>query len=251
MKRLIVLSILLLGSICLAGDLETNIVKKTKETMNTITGQAGLIMNFKALNPAKPLGLAGLTFGLEGTAGIWDPHNFGGTTIEGDVIPLARLYVAKGLPFGFDLELSAVHSKILEGLKLIDPSIYEVSLFGGGLKYAVLNESDEDFVSVGVRGTFTQGNFEEAKLNMIGGDLTVSKQLGIDRFNLSPYLGAGLLYSRFTLPVPSQNTTFYPEAISYRLVGGIAATLLFLKVVAEANYSPEAATGSMLLSFDI
>ncbi|HLB58646.1 MAG TPA: hypothetical protein VJL87_00990, partial [Bdellovibrionota bacterium] len=117
----LIFSFIFLPSISFGGRFEQNLQGFSNSLLNSVTERAGLILNFKGLNGARPLGITGLTVGLEGTAGFIGTEADYQNLPTHQYIPIARLYLAKGLPFGFDLELSAVHSSILEGLGLIDP----------------------------------------------------------------------------------------------------------------------------------
>ena len=233
-----------------AGSFEDDLKTASESVFDQAAKRAGLILNFKGLNSAKPLGMTGLTIGLEGTAGLVGLKEVTDPGSSDAIIPLTRFHIAKGLGFGFDAEFSAVHSSILKGLDLIDPDFMEVSLYGGGLKYSILNEDDEDYVSLAVRGTYTRGLFDTARLDVYGADVSVSKQLGLSFINLTPYMGLGLLHSRFELPLDFSED-IKAAATPWRLMGGIAATFLFAKIVAEVNYAPETTTASILTSFDL
>lgn len=234
-----------------AISLENRLQAQSTNGLTQATERAGLIFNFKGLNPANPLGVTGMTLGLEGTAGFIGLSSITDNPSFQRLIPLARIYAAKGLPFGLDLEFSMIHSSILKGLGLIDPNFFEISIYGGGLKYSFLNEENEDYVSLAGRVTYTRGAFENLYLNMYGTDVTLSKKIGFSFLNLTPYIGAGALFSQFRIPQPGQTDTLNPQAASLRLVGGLAAKVLMAKVVGEVNYSPETTTASVLLSFDI
>lgn len=252
-KFVLILASSFIPFVLYAGEYENNLQNQGNNSLNTATGRAGLILNFKGLSPANSLGVVGATLGLEGTAGFIGLTSLDGKASTEQVVPLARIYAAKGLPLGFDVEFSLVHSSILKALGLIDPDFFEVSIYGGGLKYSFLDEDDEDPVSLAGRLTYTRGAFETAILNMYGTDITVSKKIGFDLLYLTPYVGIGALFSKFLIPLSGNpgNRFLTPQANSLRLVGGLAAKVLFTKVVGEVNYSPETTTASMLLSFDL
>lgn len=256
MKKIKFILVLIFGVIPLslhAGNYEQDIQKQNNNGLEKATERAGLILNFKGLNPANSLGVVGMTLGIEGTAGLIGLPSADGETYADQILPLARLYAAKGLPWGIDVEFSLIHSSILKGLGLIDPDFFEVSLYGGGVKYSFLNENNEDPVSLAGRVAYTRGAFETLLLNMYGVDVLLSKKIGFDFLNLTPYLGTGALFSQFIIPLPGNpsNRTLTPSATSLKLIGGLAAKFLMTKIVGEINYSSEATTASVLLSIDL
>ncbi|OGQ35571.1 MAG: hypothetical protein A3F16_00170 [Deltaproteobacteria bacterium RIFCSPHIGHO2_12_FULL_43_9] len=252
-KFILILAIAIMPFSLQAGEYERNVQKQNNNGLEKATERAGLFLNFKGLNPASPLGIMGMTVGLEGTAGLIGLTSTDGKLYSQQLIPLARLYAAKGLPLGIDIEFSLVHSSILKGLGLIDPDFFEVSIYGGGVKYSFLNEENEDPISLAGRVTYTRGAFETLLLNMYGTDVLLSKKVGFDFLSLTPYLGAGALLSQFNIPLPGNppNRTLRPRATSLKLIGGLATKFLLTKIVGEVNYSPETTTASILLSIDL
>ena len=109
------------------------------------------------------------------------------------------MHVAKGLPFGFDVAL--VYSKI--------PTT-NISLFGGELRYAIL-DGGLATPSVAVRGAFTRlGGVDQLSFNTKSLDLSVSK--GFLMF--TPYAGVGHVWVDSTANVASQAPGYTGMALS-------------------------------------
>jgi len=151
----------------------------------TLSKDLTAALSYKSIAPAEPLGLTGFDVGVQvsatriKSAEIWNDAT--GDNI--DYLPMARLSVQKGLPFGIDV-----------GVTYTAIPTTDVSLWGAEVKYAIL-EGGVATPAVAIRGSYSKLNgVEELDFESKGVDLSISKGL----VNLTPYAGIGHVWSDST-----------------------------------------------------
>lgn len=143
-----------------------------------LSKEIGFGLSYFPMAPAEPLGITGFDIGVEVTAlDIHEDRSYWKNM--GDfpgLLPIPRLHVQKGLPFGIDL--GAMYSTV--------PGT-NISLWGGEVKWAILQGSIAT-PAVALRGTYTQlTGVDNLDLNTMGYDISISKGFTI----LTPYAGIG------------------------------------------------------------
>lgn len=172
---------------------------------------------------AAPLGLVGFEVYADATYdGDFDDEPFNDTAIDGDFtggfLSVGRIGVRKGLPWGVDLGLS--YGQALEGdVKLLSAEIQYAILKGGLVKPAL-----------SIRVTGSQSMDSEAyDLDQYGAEVYLSKGFAV----LTPYVGAGLVYSKGTLDRGSLLPGFEEDETRGVIYGGVTLNLLLPKITVE------------------
>jgi hypothetical protein len=169
-------------------------------------------LSYKAIAPATPLGVTGFDIGLA-LSGTRMENSSAWKTATGhdlNILPVPKLYVAKGLPFGIDI--GGFYTKI--------PSS-NIQLYGAELKYAIL-EGSALTPAVAVRGTFTKLNgVDQLSFDSQGLELLVSKGF----VGVTPYGGIGTVHGKSTahgvaLNSESSNQTKLFAGLNWNLMLG-------------------------------
>jgi hypothetical protein len=143
-----------------------------------------MALSYKAVSPAEPLGVTGFDVGVglsvtETSGGVWKLATGSGT----DYLPMPRVMLQKGLPFGIDVG----------GFYAAAPGS-NIKLWGGELKYAIL-EGGTVMPALAVRGAITgMSGVDDLDLETQSLELVVSKGL----LNITPYGGIGQIWSSVT-----------------------------------------------------
>jgi hypothetical protein len=149
-------------------------------------------LSYKAVAPATPLGITGfdLSIGVAGTrmrnSSIWQLA----TGNDLNILPVPKLQVAKGLPFGIDIG----------GFYTAVPGS-NIRLYGAELKYAIL-EGSALTPALALRATYTKlDGVSQLDFDTQGVELLVSKGF----VGLTPYAGVGAVrgHAKANLPAPS------------------------------------------------
>ena len=207
------------------NDLELPSSGYTQDEFKELSETIGLLISYKPLAPAEPLGILGFDIGLEVTAVDVDQDKSFLQEAVSDQNPpsyfiFPKLHAQKGLPFGIDL--GVVYAKIQGS---------NIGLIGGEAKWAILKGSVAT-PAMAVRGSYTSLiGVGDLDLSTYGIDLSASKGFGF----LTPYIGVGQVW------IQSQENTPLPlsdEKLS-RTKGfaGLKLKLLLLSLVAEAEFS--------------
>jgi len=187
---------------------------------------------------AAPLGLVGFEFFADATYdSSFDSEPFFKTAVDGNLpggaLSIGRVGVRKGLPGGFDLGVSygeALGSKV----RLVSAEAQYALLHGGLLEPAL---------SLRVTGTRTVGS-GPYDLHQFGAELLLSKGFTV----LTPYVGAGLTYSRGRLDRSTTDLTDNAtRAVAY---AGLRLNLLVPKIVVEIEKG-EAVQGAVRIGFGL
>ncbi len=165
----------------MAGNNFEDLADIDQEQFDDVTEYLGAATSYKAVSPAEPLGLAGFDVALELTATKLDKELFD-EVADGDwdlsYLPLPKLHVHKGLPFGVDIGafLSAVPET-------------DIRVFGGEVRYAIL-EGSTVTPALAIRATYSRLEGEdELELDNKGIELTVSKGFVM----ATPYAAIGMV----------------------------------------------------------
>ncbi len=148
----------------------------------TLSEDFGAALSYKPITPAAPLGITGFEVGLEvsatdiaKSAAVWK------TTTGSDApntLPVPKLQVAKGLPFGVDV--SAFYTAV--------PTT-NISSYGVALSYAIL-EGGIAMPAVAVRGAMTKlSGIDQLSFSTKSLDISVSKGF----VGFTPYGGVGIV----------------------------------------------------------
>ncbi len=172
---------------------------------------------------AAPLGLIGFEVYADATYDEgFDDEPFNDTAIDGDLtggfLSIARVGARKGLPGGVDLGVS--YGRALGGdVKLVSAEIQYAILKGGLVKPAF---------SLRVTGSRSLES-EAYDLDQYGAEVLLSKGFAV----LTPYVGAGLVYSKGTLDRGSLLPGFEEEETRGVIYGGVTLNLLLPKITVE------------------
>ncbi len=152
-------------------------------SFRAISEDFGAALSYKPVTPAAALGITGFDIGLEvsGTdisksAAAW--NTLTGTTAPG-TLPIPKLTVAKGLPFGIDV--SAFYTAV--------PTT-DIKVIGYALSYAIL-EGDALEPALAVRAAMTNlSGISEFSFSTRSLDVSFSKGF----VGFTPYIGAGQVW---------------------------------------------------------
>jgi hypothetical protein len=186
----------------------------------------GLLISYKPLAPAEPLGILGFDIGAEVTAvDIDQDETFLRTAVSDQNPPsflvFPKLHAQKGLPFGVDVGL--VYAKVQGS---------NIGLIGGEVKWAVLKGSVAT-PALAIRGSYTRllgvGSLD---LDTYGIDLSASKGFAF----LTPYLGVGQVWIQSKENVPVLNLSD-ENLTRTKFFAGLKLKLLLLSFVGEVEVS--------------
>jgi len=189
------------------------------------TEEVGLAISYLPLSPAEPLGTLGLDVGIEVTAAkITKDSAFWLETIgekPPSVIPLPKLHIQKGLPFGIDL--GAVYTKV--------PSS-NIAMAGGEIKWAFV-AGNAVLPAIAIRASYTKLiGVDDLDLETIGADLSLSKGFAF----LTPYAGYGQVWIRGKEKLPGLDLKEVRVSLPKPFVG-FKASFLLVNVVLEADFA--------------
>lgn len=235
MKKIVALSFLIILSLwpirssswAAGNDLKLpTTLPYSQEEFKDLSETVGLLISYKPLAPAEPLGILGFDIGFEVTAVDVDQNkSFLKDAISDQNPPsyfvFPKLHAQKGLPFGIDL--GVVYAKVQES---------NIGLIGGEIKWAIFKGTIAT-PAIAVRGSYTSLiGVADLDLSTYGIDISASKGFGF----LTPYVGVGQVWIDSKENVPF--LTLSDEKLS-RTKGfaGLKIKLLLLSLVAEAELS--------------
>ena len=194
-------------------------------------------LSYKPVIPAEPLGLTGFDIGVEvSVTDLRSAEALEQATAEDApaMLPVARLHLHKGLPFGIDaaLSYSAVPGSNIE-------------LWGGALRYAVL-EGSAAMPALGVRASYTRlSGVDQLDFDTFGADVSLSKGF----LFLTPYVGVGQVWATGT---PRQVPGLAEESFSVtKVFAGVNVAIGLLSIAGEIDRTGEvwSYTGKASLRF--
>ena len=193
-------------------------------------------VQYKGVTPPEPLGIIGFDVGLSISYTKIEVDDLFDIASEGDFdisgLPLPRLTVHKGLPFGIDVGVSASAA----------PGT-DIMVLGAEIRYAIM-EGGIALPAIGIRasGSVLQG-VEEMDMQNIGLDISVSKGF----LMATPYAGIGVLRTTAT---PNDAPTLEEEVISQtKMFAGLNLNLGILNLTLEADRTGDHSTGSLKAGF--
>lgn len=210
---------------------------------DSLTEDFGAALSYKAITPAEPLGTIGFDFGLELTATELASVDEWGQAIGNDdlsYLPLPKIHVHKGLPFGIDV--GAVYSQV--------PST-DIQYWGGEIRYSFVS-GNLAIPAIAVRGTYTQLlGIDELDLSTKGLELTVSKGF----LMLTPYAGIGQIWSNASLSYvedqsgTNQTISLDGDATLFKWFAGLNINLGLMNIALEADQTGDSLSYSGKLGF--
>ncbi len=151
---------------------------------------SALASNIRSLSPSSPLSALGWDVGFEFTSVPQNVFQFESGHLE---LPkyFPRLNFAKGLTKNLDLEGSLL-TTVLSGSHRIPQALERLWVYGGALKYTILNESDF-WISLAGRAAYTRLDLPFLEEDILGADASISRGIKVPYLpiTLTPYLGAG------------------------------------------------------------
>ena len=149
MKRALASLAILLAAIppAIAADNIDQINQLIQADFRKLSEDLGAALSYKAVIPAKPLGITGFDLGVEVSAtklqhrDAWDRASSGTTP---DTVYIPKLHLHKGLPAGFDL--GAFYTSVPDS---------NIKLWGAEARYAILQGGLAE-PALGLRGTYSK-----------------------------------------------------------------------------------------------
>lgn len=180
-RSLAVVGLLSLSNVSYAVSNLDTLQALGQQNFRLLSEDLGAALSYKALSPAEPLGVTGFDLGIEVTSTkLQNPAVFqaaAGGQDSWDDLPLPKLHVTKGLPFGIDV--GAFYT-----------SVSNIKLWGAELKYAIL-EGSTATPAIAVRGTYTTlSGVDQLDFSTTGAELSISKGFAM----FTPYAGAGKVW---------------------------------------------------------
>ena len=231
MKR--ILTTLLLLSLCAAPAFAAKFdfaipTNFANSDLNDMVKEAGTMIAYRGIAPAEPQGLTGFDIGVEASffkvdTALWDQVLNSNDTPG--YLPVPKLHVRKGLPFGIDLGASYA---------MVPAS--NIKVIAGEIQYAIL-DGGMALPALAVRGHYsTLLGVDDLDLRTFGADAVVSK--GFLMF--TPYVGAGVMRSdgKYTGNDPILKPFLEDQsATTPRVFGGVQVAIALLRVTLDAEFS--------------
>lgn len=219
------LAFLLLAGTASAGDFDIDITTTSNDLFKDFVREAGAVTVYRSIAPAEPLGITGFDIGVGVSAVDFRDKNWDGIVEDApDYVPVPRIQVRKGLPF--NLDVGAFYSQVPDS---------NIELWGGELQWALL-EGTAATPALALRAHYsTLEGVNDLDLQTYGADAVVSKGFAF----LTPYAGVGLVrikgeYAGDDPVVKGQLDD--QEFTEPRYFAGVQASLLLLRLTAEAEY---------------
>jgi len=208
----------------------------SQEQFKQLSENVAAAAQYKGVTPPEPLGLLGFDVGLSVSYTTIDVPEVFDLASEGDFdvagIALPRVTVHKGLPFGFDVGVSA------SGAPGTD-----IKVLGAEVRYALI-EGNVALPAVGIRasGSVLQG-VDEMDLQNLGLDISVSKGI----LMATPYAGVGIVRSVAT---PNDVATLEEETLDQtKMFAGVNLNLGLINLTAEADKTGDYSSASLKAGF--
>lgn len=230
MKR--IFTLLLLLSLCatsaFAAKYDVSIPAGfANSKFNDVVKQAGTVIAYRGIAPAEPGGLTGFDIGVETSffkvdAAVLDDVLSNNTP---SYLPVPKVHVRKGLPFGIDLGASYA----------MVPSS-NIKVIGGEIQYAILDGSVA-LPALSVRGHYsTLLGVDDLDLKTYGADAVVSKGF----LFLTPYIGAGVMRSdgKYTGTDATLKANLKDQSVTTpRVFGGVQIAMALLRLTLDAEFA--------------
>jgi hypothetical protein len=237
MKRaLAALAVLLAATTpAIAADNIDQINQLIQADFRSLSEDLGAALSYKAVIPAKPLGITGFDLGIEVSAtklqhpDAWDRASSGTTP---DTVYIPKLHLHKGLPAGFDV--GAFYTSVPDS---------NIKLWGAEVRYAIL-EGGVVEPALGLRGTYSKlSGVSQLDFHTTGLELLVSKGFAI----FTPYAGVGRIWTT-SEPVGVSNIKKEEFSQGKYFVGG-NLNLGLVNLAIEADKTGDATSYNAKLGF--
>ncbi|MEK9134225.1 MAG: hypothetical protein AAB333_05145 [Pseudomonadota bacterium] len=237
MKRTLVSLAVLLAAIppAIAADNIDQINQLIQADFRNLSEDLGAALSYKAVIPAKPLGITGFDLGVEVSAtklqhrDAWDRASSGTTP---DTVYIPKLHLHKGLPAGFDL--GAFYTSVPDS---------NIKLWGAEVRYAIL-EGGVVEPALGLRGTYSKlSGVSQLDFHTTGLELLVSKGFAI----FTPYAGVGRIWTT-SEPIGVSNVKKEEFSQGKYFVGG-NLNLGLVNLALEADKTGDATSYNAKLGF--
>ncbi|MGB9429609.1 MAG: hypothetical protein WCC11_06995 [Gammaproteobacteria bacterium] len=236
MRRILLMFILLglTGGAFASNDIN-NLPALTQSEFHGLSADLGAILSFKQLQSAAPEGMTGFDVGLDVSATNLAHQSDWNTATSGSgvtAIPMARIRVSKGLPFGFDV--GGFYSGATNS---------NIKAYGVDLRYAIL-DGGTFTPALGLRAAFSHlGGVSQLGFNTKSLDLTISKGFG----PLTPYAGIGRVWINSN---PDASTGLQDEQFTAdESFVGLAVSVVAVNFALELNRTAGNNTYSVKLGF--
>jgi hypothetical protein len=195
--------------------------------LNDMVKEAGTMIAYRGIAPAAPQGLTGFDVGVEASffkvdTALWDKVL---NTDTPGYLPVPKLHVRKGLPFGIDLGASYA---------MLPAS--NIKVVAGEIQYAILDGSVA-LPALAVRGHYsTLLGVDDLDLKTYGADAVVSKGFLI----FTPYAGVGVLRSagKYAGNDPLLKANLKDQsATTPRIFGGVQMSMALLRLTLDAEFA--------------
>lgn len=247
MKRLLLVLLSMFALVPVwAGDID-NVGNLNDDEFQAFSADLGAALSYKSLTPTEPLGILGFDVAVDGSStrvqagAAWQIA----TGDEVSSLPMARIRVTKGLPFGFDV--GGFYSTVPGS---------NIKLYGAELRYALV-EGGVVTPAIGLRAAATRLNgVDDLAFGTHSLDISISKGLG----PVTPYFGVGQVWvdNEYTGP-QFQGTCGIAPTISCggasasfndaKYFAGMRISLLVLNLVVEGDRTGDVTTYSLKLGF--
>lgn len=242
MKKLLPLFCALgfLAQPALAANNLTALQNLGQPEFRALSEDLGSAMSYKPVAPATPQGITGFDIGLEVTqtnmaksSQAWATATGTGNPVSSLYVP--KLYLAKGLPFGFDI--AGFISKV--------PNT-NVSLTGAELRYAILG-GNVALPAVAIRGAFTKlSGVSQLSFGTKSLDLSISK--GFLMF--TPYAGVGQVWVDSSANVTgAANVSLSEKFTQSKMFVGAKLSFGVANLVAEVDKTGAARSINLKMGF--
>lgn len=206
----------------------------------------GAALSFKALTPAEPMGILGFDIAVDASATeLQNPQAWQAATGDSmDTLVLARVRVAKGLPFGFDVG----------GFYATAPTT-NIKTYGAALRYALV-EGGVVTPAIGIRAAATRlSGVDNLSFDTRSLDISISKGFG----PVTPYAGFGQVWvdSHYADQTGNPGSCGIIPSIACggasadynetKYFAGVRFTLAIFNMVLEADKTGDATTYSLKL----
>lgn len=216
--RIALLATFMTGNV-IAADINTlqNLAQdEFKSFAKDLTGA----LSYKAIAPATPLGVTGFDVGL-GLSVVHMKNSTLWNKASGhdlSYLPVPKLYVSKGLPFGIDIG----------GFYTAVPGS-NIKLYGAQVQYAIL-EGSTVTPAVAIRGSYTKlDGVDQLDFDSQGVELLISKGF----VGVTPYAGIGMVHGRASAHLPAGFTLSSESNNQTKLFAGLNWNILLGNLAVE------------------
>lgn len=192
---------------------------------NTLVKELGIVVGYNAVAPAESLGITGFDIAVAVTGVELDEQVWNQVVSDGSapsVLPVPRLIVRKGLPFGIDL-----------GVNYTEVQGSNITIMGGEIRKSLVEGSSVyPALSVSLHTSRLEG-VDDLDLKTYGVDLGISKGFAM----LTPYAGIGQLWIDGSENIPFNNLHGYQTSITRSNVGVRIGLLPVMSLTLQADFS--------------